>query len=122
MGVIVKALLKSLIEKKTRTFLVLFSIAVSAALIFANESFSRTVTQRFYEADVRWSGTSDFYIETKKAVGAKEWIDPAKLAAYQDSFEYAFPVYQRKGIIYAQPGTDALFHNHRSGYRGVQPA
>ncbi len=67
MSVIIKALLQSLIEKKARTFLVLFSIAVSAALIFANESFSRTVTQRFYDADVRWSGISDFYIETQES-------------------------------------------------------
>ncbi|MGE5417921.1 MAG: ABC transporter permease [Acidobacteriota bacterium] len=98
MSVIIKALLSSLIEKKARTFLVLFSIAVSASLIFANESFSRTVTQRFYEADVRWSGTSDLYIETKKAVGAKEWIDPSKLAPYQASFEYAFQFIQEKAL------------------------
>jgi putative ABC transport system permease protein len=90
MSEIVKAFLKSLIDKKARTFLVLFSIAVSASLIFANESFSRTVTQRFYEADVRWGANSDFYIQPKEAVGAKEWIDPQKLAGYGDSFEYAF--------------------------------
>ena len=44
MNEIVKAFLKSLIDKKARTFLVLFSIAISAALIFANESFARTVS------------------------------------------------------------------------------
>jgi hypothetical protein len=55
MRVIIKALLISLIEKKARTFLVLFSIAVSAALIFANEAFSTTVSQRFYDADTRYS-------------------------------------------------------------------
>src|SRR5689334_19615449 len=95
---IIKAFVQSLIEKKARTLLVLFSIAVSAALVFANESFSHTVTQRFYEADVRWSGTSDFYIQTKEAVGAKEWIDPAKLSAYGAAFEYAFQFIKEKAL------------------------
>lgn len=44
---------------------------MSASLIFANESFATTLTQRFYEADVRWSGVSDLSIETRNAVGKK---------------------------------------------------
>ena len=98
MRVVVKAFIKSLVDKKARTFLVLFSIAISAALIFANQSFSRTVTERFYEADVRWGGKSDLYITTKETVGAKEWIDTAKLAAYAGSFEYAFPWIKEKAL------------------------
>ena len=74
MNKIVKAFLKSLIDKKARTFLVLFSIAISAALIFANESFARTVSQGFYDAGVRWSGNSDFYIQTQKR-GRREGMD-----------------------------------------------
>ena len=72
MSIIIKALLASLVEKKARTFLVLFSIAVSAALVFANAAFSRTVAQRFYDADVRFSGNSDLIIETKNSVGASD--------------------------------------------------
>ena len=68
MRAIIKALLKSLVEKKARTFLVLFSISISAALIFANESFSQTVRKKVYDADVRWSGTSDLSITTKESV------------------------------------------------------
>lgn len=102
MDVIIKALLKSLIDNKTRTFLVLFSIAVSASLIFANESFARTFTQRTYDADVRWAGVSDLSIETRKTVGAKEWLDAAeldaKLAPYQDSFAYAFRFIREKAL------------------------
>jgi putative ABC transport system permease protein len=98
MSGIIKALLRSLIEKKARTFLVLFSISISAALIFANESFARTVTQRFYDADVRWGGNSDFYIETRAAVGAKEWIDATSLAEYKDSFDYAFQFIKEKAL------------------------
>jgi putative ABC transport system permease protein len=96
--VIIKAIAKSLVEKKARSFLVLFSIAVSAAMVFANESFGRTVTARLREAGVRWSGTSDFYLRSKEVVGAAEWIDPGRLAAYGDLFEYAVPMVQGKAL------------------------
>lgn len=99
MNVIVKALLKSLFEKKARTLLVLFSIAVSAALIFANESFSKTVRQKVYDADVRWGGNSDLYISTKEVVGAEEWIDTDRLLSeYGDAFEYAFQFVKEKAL------------------------
>jgi len=98
MRVVIKTFLKSLIDKKARTLLVLFSIAISAAMVFANGSFSRTVTQRFYEADVRWSGAADFHIQTKAVVGAEEWIDPQKLAPYGDIFEYAFQMIKEKAL------------------------
>lgn len=99
MNVIFKTLLSSLYRKKARTFLVLFSIAISASLIFANESFARTVTQRFYDADVRWSGVSDLYIETKNVVGADEWIDPQHLAQYQDLFTYSYQFIREKALF-----------------------
>lgn len=98
MVVILKTLIKSLIDKKVRTLLVLFSIAVSSALIFANQSFSKTVEQRFYDADVRWSGNSDFYIESRETVGAKEWIDTGKLSNNKDSFEYAYEFVKEKAL------------------------
>jgi putative ABC transport system permease protein len=109
-SVIIKAFLKSLIDKKARTFLVLFSIAISAALVFANESFARTVAQGFYDAGVRWSGDSDFYIQSQNVVGAKEWIDPAKLSAYGDAFEYAFQSIKEKALY--MPSLDAYERMH----------
>ena len=84
-----KAFVNNLIDKKSRTFLVLFSIAISAAIIFANESFARTVAQAFYNAGVRWSGNSDLIVSTKKEIGAEEWINLDKLSSYASGFEYA---------------------------------
>ena len=102
MSLVIKAFLKSLVSKKARTLLVLFSISVSAALVFANESFARTVAQGFYDAGVRWSGNADFYIQTKNVVGAKEWIEPAKLSAYGSAangpFEYVFQAIREKAL------------------------
>ena len=88
MNLILKTFLKNLVEKKTRTFLVLFSIAISAALIFANQGFSLTCQQMFRDASVRWGGTSDIYIEPLKSVGAAEFVDTTRLQPFQEQFSY----------------------------------
>ncbi|MDP4092196.1 MAG: FtsX-like permease family protein [Bacillota bacterium] len=98
MRLFMKALLKGLRDKKARTALVLFSIAVSASLIFANECFSKVCEQKFYNADVRWGGNSDICIQTKAAVGAKEWIDENMLARYDHQFAYRYQFIQEKGL------------------------
>ncbi|HEX2945922.1 MAG TPA: FtsX-like permease family protein [Clostridia bacterium] len=90
MVLFMKALLKSLAEKKARTALVLFSIAVSAALIFANECFAKVCEQKFYNADVRWGGNSDICMMTRDTVGAKEWIDEERLSKYDSLFAYRY--------------------------------
>lgn len=95
----IRAFLKSLIDRKARTFLVLFSIAVSAALIFANESFAQTIRRKVYDADVRWSGNSDLYVSTKAMVGAEEWIDAEELVSgHGDILEYAFQFIKEKAL------------------------
>ena len=90
MILLLKALFKSLTDKKARTALVLFSIAVSASLIFANECFSKVCEQRFYNADVRWSGNSDIRIQTKSVPGAAEWLDENRLSQYDSEFAYRY--------------------------------
>ncbi len=88
MNLIFKTFLKNLLEKKTRTFLVLFSIAISAALVFANQGFSLTCQQMFRDAAVRWGGTSDIFIQPLKSVGAAEFIDTTRLMPFKDKFNY----------------------------------
>ncbi len=76
-------------QKKARTLLVLFSIAVSSAMIFANEGFKATVAHMFYEADTRHAGNSSLIVTTKLDVGAKEWIDTGLLKPYSSRILYA---------------------------------
>ncbi len=108
MRIIFKFLYKSLMEKKARTFLVLFSIAASASLIFANEGFQRTVEYMFYEADTRHAGNSDLLIDVKTDVGAKEWIDTGLLNDYQKEFIYANSLLQEYAL-YA-PNVEDMYY------------
>ncbi len=103
MSLFFKALLRSLTEKKARTFLILFSIAVSASLIFANECFSIVCEKRFYEADVRFSGNSDIRILTKDTVGAKGWIDEQQLSKYKELFLYNYGFIKEKALYIPTP-------------------
>lgn len=108
MSVVVKLLWKSLIQKKTRTLLVLFSIAVSSAMIFANEGFKATVAHMFYEADTRHAGNSSLIITTKLDVGAKEWIDTELLKSYSNRMIYANS-FIREHALYA-PNLEDMYY------------
>lgn len=62
---VAKALLSTLLRKKARTLLLLFSIAVCASLMFANLGFQKTVKGIVYEKSVRYSGGADIYVTVK---------------------------------------------------------
>ncbi len=108
MSIIIKAFVKSLVQKKARTLLILFSISVSAAMIFANESFARTVTQRLLEAGIRWTGMADLRIQSKASVGSKEWLDPAHLPAAGSVYEYVHQVIMEKALYI--PAADKMHY------------
>jgi putative ABC transport system permease protein len=105
---ILKILFKSLMEKKARTLLVLFSIAISSALLFANQGFSLTCQQMFYDASVRWGGTSDLYIEPLKSVGAAEWVETGQLQPYREQFVYQFN-FIRQNALY-MPSVETMVY------------
>jgi putative ABC transport system permease protein len=97
-AMIAKALLSTLLRKKARTLLLLFSIAACASLMFANSSFQRTVGEIVYEKSVRYSGNADIVLAAKQSVGAEEWIDAGLLAPYAEQIEYAQELVQGKAL------------------------
>lgn len=99
MNIILKYLRNNLKEKMGRTLLVVFSIAVSSGLIFANESFSSTMKKMLEEASLRWSGNSDLIIDIKKSQGAKNWIDNS-LIIEDERYEYILPCIMKTGLYY----------------------
>jgi putative ABC transport system permease protein len=103
---IAKTLLSTLLRKKERTLLLLFSIAACASLMFANAGFQRTIGAIIYEKSVRYSGNAELYISVKQSVGAEEWIDTKRLAPYAGQFEYAQELIKCKAL-YAPGSADA---------------
>lgn len=103
---IAKTLYASLIQKKARLFLLLFSITACASLLFANAGFQNTIGRTIYEKSVRYSGNADIYITVKQSVGAEEWIDTNYITPYTEQFEYMQELITSKAL-YAPENTDA---------------
>jgi|LSQX01.2.fsa_nt_gb putative ABC transport system permease protein len=61
-GIIVKFLIRSIYEKKLRTFLILFSIALSSALFFASQAITDNVSNMFVADAKQYFGTADIII------------------------------------------------------------
>ena len=95
---IAKTLLSTLVRKKARTLLLLFSIAACSSLLFANAGFQKTCAQMIYDSGTRQIGNAELYITVKQSVGAEEWIDPETIAPYSEVFEYAHNVIQTKAL------------------------
>lgn len=62
MGIILKYILKSIFEKKFRTFIIIFSVTLSSALFFASSGMSGTM-ESMYETQIRMqTGRADLLI------------------------------------------------------------
>ena len=62
MGIIVKFLIRSIYEKKLRTFLILFSITLSSALFFASQAITDNVSNMFVADAKQFFGSADLVI------------------------------------------------------------
>lgn len=113
MKIIIRYLWQSLMDRKGRLLLVLFSIAASASLMFANEGFRRTTEYMFYEADTRHAGNSDIRISVKHEKGASEWIDDSLLKDYDDELAFAGS-FLYESALYA-PNVEDMYYFHLYG-------
>ncbi len=95
---IVKTFLLTLTQKKARTLLLLFSIAISGALLFANLGFQKTMEHMIYTYSIRWSGNSDLYITPKQSAGSWEWINHDQLKPYRNELLYDFSLVRTKAL------------------------
>lgn len=63
MGIIVRFIVKSILEKKFRAFIIVFSIAISAALFFACSGLSGTITSMYENQIKMQTGEADIIIQ-----------------------------------------------------------
>ncbi len=63
MGIIVRFIVKSILEKKFRAFIIVFSIAISAALFFACSGLSGTITSMYENQIKMQTGAADIIIQ-----------------------------------------------------------
>ncbi len=88
MGIILKYTLKSIKEKKMRTFLIILAISLSVALTFASLALKDSITNTFTEMIKKYLGTANLLITASKdsasdTIRLKPLGDDAKLFDYQ---------------------------------------
>ena len=85
--IIVKYIIKSIGQKKLHTFLVLFSVAVSAALFFGSSAISGSLAGMFGERMQQYYGTSDFMIFRNNSASASSF-STENARPFMDQLEY----------------------------------
>ncbi|WP_181899298.1 FtsX-like permease family protein [Lachnotalea glycerini] len=95
---IYKYLIINLCEKKVRSFLILLSIGVSAALLFATMGMSNTCKQMYVDQIVKWSGTSDITIEVNKQQGSDTFIKNTDISLDEEKYEYNVGIIKSEGL------------------------
>ncbi len=88
MGIIIKFIVKNIQEKKLRTFLILFSVSLSAALVFASFALSGTIEQTVIEQVKKYIGSADIMIWANQK-SPSQYFHIEKTAKYQTRLEYA---------------------------------
>lgn len=106
MSAILKYLLANIKDKKIRTVLVLFSIAISSALLFATLGMSNTCKKMFMDQIVRWSGDADVIVEVKDQIGTSVFIEKAQMEAIRNNIEYSVGILKSEGLY--NPGIENM--------------
>ncbi len=98
MGIILKFVLKSLWENKFRTFLILLSITLSAALFFSNIAMSGTIENMFLEQVRKYIGNAEIMISTNED-SPSNMIRMNNALAFEGEMEYVVGVTAGSAII-----------------------
>ncbi|MCX7711958.1 MAG: ABC transporter permease [Clostridia bacterium] len=98
MGILGKFILRSIAEKKLRTFLILFSIAVTTALFFASNTVSDTLKSMSLERLKQMAGSADIVIIPGKDSNAPPYFSLLKAKSLSADMEYAIGAIHSKAI------------------------
>jgi putative ABC transport system permease protein len=97
MAIIFKFALKSIIEKKFRTFLIIFSIMMSSALFFASFSMSGTVEKMIVERIKKSTGSAEIMIYPNEE-SPTPYVNDRPARAIKDQADYIIELVQGGGL------------------------
>jgi putative ABC transport system permease protein len=87
LSIIIKFVLKSIKEKKFRTFLILLSVALSAALFFASNAISGTMEQMYTQRMRKYFGNADIIVQANEK-SPSTFFHSASAEPYRNRMEY----------------------------------
>lgn len=109
--IIVKYILKNLAENKTRTLLIIFSVAMCAALFFATLGLSSTAEKVVVDKALQLSGTADLVVSPKNQVGVDPFISYSALEKFTADMEYSIGTVQSTILYTADDDSSSCYIN-----------
>lgn len=97
MGIIFKFALKSIIEKKFRTFLIIFAITMSSALFFASLSMSGTVEKMVVERIKKSVGSAEIMIYPGEK-SPSPYVNSRAAMKFKEQTDYIIETVQGSGL------------------------
>lgn len=118
-GIIIKLLIKNILEKKLRTFLIVFSATAACALVFTAISLSGTI-KNIYEQQLRkYVGTADIMIYANKS-SPSTFVGADGLKNYTDKMEYYVGCVTGEAIFKPTPKEEVRISVLGCEYEGLQ--
>lgn len=108
MSILLKFIIKNIIEKKFRTFLVILSIAITSALFFASIAVSDTLLKMDTERLRQMSGTSDIIIQPKNDSASTQFLSMEEAKKVSNSIDYAVGVLNGSAL-YAPDANNRIY-------------
>ncbi|KUO49420.1 MAG: hypothetical protein APF76_08600 [Desulfitibacter sp. BRH_c19] len=97
MDIILKFTIRNIKEKKLRTFLIILSVMLSAALYFGSTGLANTIEKTYSEYLTKYYGTAQIMIYPNEN-SPSSFIPDNQLGSYADELEYAVGVMQSSGV------------------------
>lgn len=116
MKIIFKYILKSMAEKKLRTFLILISVAISSALFFASSAISTSMVSMFNERMKQYYGSCDFMIHGNGGISSRT-LSPENAKPYEEQLEYIIGGFQGSAEYKDTDG-----ESHTIALKGMEPS
>lgn len=97
MRIILKFLFKNIKENKFRSFLILFSVTISSALLLASNAMTNSLNKTYMKQIRSSIGSSEIYI-APNSKSPSPFIETKKAKEFNDRLEYVIPVLKDNAV------------------------
>lgn len=105
MKIVLKFVLNNILEKKFRTFLIVFAIIISTALLFASSAITTTMEAMFLRQMEKYTGSAEILIQADKD-SESPFFSPGIIRPWAGELEYAAGSSRTHGFYQHNSGSE----------------
>ncbi|MHC1682195.1 MAG: FtsX-like permease family protein [Clostridiaceae bacterium] len=118
MRIILRFLFKNIKENKFRSFLILFSVTISSALILASNAMTNSLNKTYMKQIRSSIGSAEIYI-SPNGKSSSPFVDPNKSKEFSDRLEYIIPVLKSRGTYKSISGDEVKLSINGYDYKDL---